>query len=260
MLGGIIGDIVGSIYEDGNMKTKDFPFWNEKCHFTDDTVLTIATADCIMNRGKFENYYYSYATEYPHCGYGTGFMKWLFIKKYRNKFIPYGSYGNGSAMRVSPIGWAYNSIDDVKQMSKISAKCTHNSVEGIRGAQAIACSVFLAKMNAEKKTIKQFVENEFNYDLSLPISEVKKNYRWNATCQNTVPQAILSFLESKDFEDSIRNAISFGGDSDTIACMAGSISEAYYGIPIDIQMKAFEYLPVKLQKVLNRFAYTFKVK
>lgn len=257
MIGGIIGDIVGSIYEDGNIKTKDFPLWNDRCHFTDDTVLTVATADWIINGGVCENYYYSYVNRFPNCGYGTGFMKWYFNRKYHGKFIPYNSYGNGSAMRVSPIGWAYDNMENVMKVSMDSASCTHNHEEGIKGAQAIASCIFLARNKESKEVIKKYVEDSFGYDLNTSIRKIIENYTWNATCQHTVPQAILSFLESDNFEDSIRNAISLGGDSDTIACMTGAISEAYWGVPVDLVKTAYKFLPLDLCDVIEKFEKTF---
>lgn len=154
MLGGIIGDIIGSIYEDGDMRSKDFPLWSENCHFTDDTVLTIATADWILNGGNIEDYYYSYFSEYPTCGYGTGFIKWTIIRKFHNKFIPYNSFGNGSAMRVGPVGWAFDNIEDVLEYSKTSAMCTHNHEEAIKGAQAIASCVFLQGRIVQKMKLR----------------------------------------------------------------------------------------------------------
>lgn len=257
MIGGIIGDIVGSVYEDGNMKSKDFTLWSPKCEFTDDTVLSVATADWILNGGRCEDFYYSYTSKYPTCGYGTGYMKWYFNRKYHGKYIPYNSYGNGSAMRVGPIGWAYYSIEEVLKVSRDSAICTHNHKEGIKGAQAIACCVFLARNKESKEDIKTFIEKSFGYNVSLSMQNISKDYQWNATCQETVPQAILCFLEGKNFEDSIRNAVSLGGDSDTIACMTGAISEAFYGIPMGIAEKVCEYLPPELIRVINIFEKKF---
>lgn len=257
MFGGIIGDIVGSVYEDGNMNCKKFPLWSAGCRYTDDTVLTVATADCILNNGSYEDYYYKYATEYPTCGYGSGFMKRVFIKKFHNKYIPYNSYGNGSAMRVSPIGWAYDHLEDVLQKSKESSECTHNHIEGIKGAQAIACCVFLARKYKTKDYIRCFIEDTFHYNLSISLEELTRGYLWNATCQQTVPQAIISFLQSKNFEDCIRNAISLGGDSDTIACMAGAVAEAFYGIPTGLRDKALELIPPTFVNIVNQFEKRF---
>ena len=257
MIGGIIGDIIGSIYEDGNMKSKDFPLWNDNCHFTDDTVLTIATADWLLNGGRCEDYYYSYAAQFPSCGYGTGFIKWYFTRKYHNKYVPYNSYGNGSAMRVGPIGWVFDSIEEVLRVSQVSAICTHNHKEGIRGAQAIASCVFLARKGKTKEEIRHFTENTFNYNVSTSLKEIKKIYKWDVTCQQTVPHAIISFLESKDFEDCIRNAVSLGGDSDTIACMAGAIAEAFYGIPTELREKVLEFIPQAFVNIINPFEKRF---
>lgn len=257
MIGGIIGDIVGSRYEDGNIKSKDFPLWGESCHFTDDTVLTVATADCILKDGKFEDYYFFYANQYPLCGYGTGFMKWYFIRKFKKQFVPYQSFGNGSAMRVGPVGWSCKSIKDVLNKSRESAICTHNHDEGIRGAQAIASCVFLARTNKPKGHLKKFVEEKFSYDLSCSLEDIQKCSIWNATSMQTVPQAITAFLESDNYEDCVRNAIAIGGDSDTLACMAGSIAEAYYGVPSELREKAYTYLPEKIIEVIEKFEFRF---
>ena len=257
MLGGIIGDIIGSIYEDGNIKSKAFPLWSDKCHFTDDTVLTIATADWLLNGGRCEDYYYSYTGQFPSCGYGTNFLKWYFNRKFHKEYKPYNSYGNGSAMRVGPVGWAFDSLELVMQYSKISAQCTHNHEEGIKGAQTIAACVFLARMRKTKEDIKRFVEDTFNYDVSISLEKITQDHIWNATCQQTVPQAIISFLESVNFEDSIRNAVSVGGDSDTIACMTGSISEAFYGVPIELRKQSLKYLPPSIINVINMFENRF---
>ena len=230
MMGGIIGDIIGSIYEDGDMKSKDFPLLNPKCSYTDDTILSVATADWILSGGRCEDFYFSYVAQCPSCGYGTGFMKWYFTRKYHGKYIPYNSFGNGSAMRVGPVGWAYNSIEEVLKVSKKTALCTHNHNEGIKGAQAIASCIYLARNKRSKEDIKNNVENTFGYNMNITMRTIVDNYTWNATCQQTVPQAVVSFLESNNFVDAIRNAISLGGDSDTLACMAGAISVAYWGI------------------------------
>ncbi len=239
------------------MKSKDFPLWGEGCHFTDDTVLTVATADCILKGGRFEDYYYSYTSQFPSCGYGTNFMKWYFTRKFRNQFVPYQSFGNGSAMRVGPVGWGYERMTDVLDKSRDSAICTHNHEEGVRGAQAIATCVFLARKNESKGHIKRFVEEKFSYNLDCSLEDGQKNHKWNATSMQTVPQAITAFLESDNYEDCVRNAIAIGGDSDTLACMAGSIAEAYYGVPSELREKAYTYLPEKIIEVIEKFEFRF---
>ena len=233
MLGAIIGDIVGSVYEFNNIKTKGFPFMNEKCFFTDDTVMTIAVADALLKGGTADNFIDSMkeiGRLYPNSGFGGGFYKWLFSDNRE----PYNSFGNGSAMRVSPCAWFADSLEEAEQLAERSAAVTHNHPEGIKGAQATASAIYLARFNTSKDAkgiIKEYVENTYGYDLSRTLDEIRPVYKFNETCQETVPEAIIAFLESNGFEDAIRNAISLGGDSDTLAAITGSIAEAAYGIP-----------------------------
>jgi ADP-ribosylglycohydrolase len=233
MLGAIIGDIVGSVYEFNNIKTKDFPFMNEKCFFTDDTVMTIAVADALLKGGTSDNFIDSMkeiGRLYPNSGFGGGFAKWLFSDSRE----PYNSFGNGSAMRVSPCAWLANSLEEAQQLAERSAAVTHNHPEGIKGAQATAAAIYLARTNTSKDAkgiIKEYVENKYGYDLSRTLDEIRPGYRFNETCQETVPEAIIAYLESSGFTDAIRNAVSLGGDSDTLAAITGSIAEAAYGIP-----------------------------
>lgn len=254
MLGAIIGDIVGSIYEWNNIKTKDFNLFSKKCFFTDDTVMTVAVADAIMNGGKSENYIESmklWGKSYLNRGYGGAFYKWLIS----NSSEPYNSWGNGSAMRVSPCGWVAkldvpieDGLKQTENLAKSSAEVTHNHPEGIKGAQATAAAIFYMRhgksknaVNEYKEILKDYIQNKYKYELQYTIDEIRPTYTFNESCQGTVPQAIVSFLESKDFEDAIRNAISLGGDSDTLAAITGSIAEAAYGIPEDIKEKALSY-------------------
>lgn len=254
MLGAIIGDIVGSIYEWNNIKTKDFNLFSKKCFFTDDTVMTVAVADAIMNGGKSENYIESmklWGKSYLNRGYGGAFYKWLIS----NSSEPYNSWGNGSAMRVSPCGWVAKldipieeGLKQTEDLAKASAEVTHNHPEGIKGAQATAAAIFYMRhgksknaVNEYKEILKDYIQNKYKYELQYTIDEIRPTYTFNESCQGTVPQAIVSFLESKDFEDAIRNAISLGGDSDTLAAITGSIAEAAYGIPEDIKEKALSY-------------------
>ena len=203
MFGAIIGDIVGSIYEDVNVKTKDFPLFDVRCTFTDDTVLTIATARWLLEQGDCYKHYYELTRKYPDRGYGTNYMKWFFQIKFHNNPQPYNSCGNGSAMRISPVGWAFNTIDDTLRAAKISAECTHNHPEGIKGAQAIALCVFLARQGSAVKEIKQKIEDEFGYDLTMNINELRMHYSWDGIdgegngglCQHSVPQAIMCALQ-----------------------------------------------------------------
>lgn len=263
MIGSIIGDIVGSIYEFHNIKTKDFPLFSERAEYTDDSILTIATAKWILEGGSLSDsgqYYYRYAFNYPHPmgAYGTSFVQW--VRRAENgDFSPYNSCGNGSAMRVGPVGWAYNTKEEVLAAAKASAECTHNHPEGIKGAQAVALCIFMARNGASKDQIRFTIEKEFGYDLDFTCDGIRDDYGWHSsfgnggTCQGSVPQAIVAFLDGEDFEDCIRNAISIGGDSDTIGCITGSIAEAYYGIPEDIYEKGLSYLTPHFKNVVKEF-------
>ncbi len=213
MLGAIVGDIVGSIYEFNNHRSKDFPLFGGACDFTDDTVLTVAIADCLLNQGDYAKYIKNYARKYPNRGYGGKFAQWI----HSESFEPYNSWGNGSAMRVSAVGFAYNDLQSVMNEAKRSAEVTHNHPEGIKGAQATAVAIYMARTGQSKEQIKQAIANTFNYDLNRTVDEIRPVYKFNESCQETVPEAIIAFLESTDFEDAIRNAISLGGDSDTLA-------------------------------------------
>jgi ADP-ribosylglycohydrolase len=247
MLGAIIGDICGSVYEFAPVENYNFPLLREDSKYTDDTVLTIAVADAILNNSDFAISIKKYAREYPGKGYGRKFNDWIYSELY----TPYGSYGNGSAMRVSAVGFYYNSIDEVLQKAKESAEVTHNHWEGIKGAQATALAVYLAKTNHSKKEIKKEIETRFNYDLNRTLVEIERNYCFNETCQGSVPEAIIAFLESKDYETAIRNAIWLKGDADTQACIVGGIAEAFYGnIPSYMVDKAFEVLPREFLKII----------
>jgi len=241
MIGAIIGDIVGSVYEWNNIKTKDFPLFSPGCFFTDDTVMTLAIAEGLINGGSAEDFIAAikkYGRLYPDSGYGGRFGSWLFS----DDINPYNSWGNGSAMRVSPVAWAFDILSEVEKYAEISAAVTHNHPEGIKGAQATAAAIFLARKGKTKEEIKAYIENKYGYNLNRSIDEIRPNYRFNESCQETVPEAIIAFLESVDFEDAIRNAISLGGDSDTLAAITGSIAEAAYGIPKEIKEKALSIL------------------
>ncbi len=278
MLGAIIGDIVGSVYEWKNIKTKNFPLFGDDCFFTDDTVMTCAVAEAIMSGGAREDFIDAlkkYGRMYPDAGYGGRFRKWLFTDDRK----PYDSYGNGSAMRVSPCAWAADlkSAAEIGKLpaivgkrAKLSAEVTHNHPEGIKGALATADAIFMCRFyfggycldgekpinddpNECKRRVREHIEREYGYDLSTTIDEIRPTYRFDESCQGSVPQAIIAFLESEDFEDAIRNAISIGGDSDTLAAIAGSIAEAAYGIPDQIKEKAHTYLDEPLKDVLKRW-------
>ncbi|TXJ45881.1 ADP-ribosylglycohydrolase family protein [Brachyspira aalborgi] len=267
MLGAIIGDIVGSIYEFDNIKTKDFNLFTNEMFFTDDTVMTIAIADAIINGAKSENFILSmkkWGCDYIDKSYGASFRRWL---KSENS-EPYNSWGNGSAMRVSPCGWVAKLSEPFEEglkltedLAKKSAEVTHNHPEGIKGAQATASSIFFMRHGKSKNAIeeyknklKDYIQNKYKYDLNFTLNEIRPSYAFNESCQKTVPQAIVSFLESENFEDAIRNAISIGGDSDTLAAITGSIAEASYGIPEDIKEKAINYLDNEIKEVYNKWA------
>lgn len=255
MLGAITGDIIGSVYEFTDTKPElDFPLFLEGSEFTDDTVLTVALADSIINGIPYQDKLREYYKRYPNSGYGGMFHKWAKSKNPQ----PYNSWGNGSAMRVSPVGWAYNSLEIVLQKAKESAEVTHNHPEGIKGAQATAASIFLARAGKTKPIIKEYVERNFDYNLDLDIEDLRKNYQFNESCQETVPQAIFTFLVSESFEDSIRKAIYVGGDSDTLACINGSIAEAYYGgVPEEIKLEVYKRMDNRITIITNDFREKF---
>lgn len=250
MLGAIAGDVIGSIYEVYNLRSTDFPLFSDRSDFTDDTVLTVAVADAILNNKEFGKTILEYGRKHKNRGYGGMFIRWL---QERNP-KPYESYGNGSAMRVSPVGFACNTMDEVVDLAKRAAEPTHNHPEGIKGAQATAAAVFLAKINTDKKDIREYISLRFGYNLDFTLDDIREHYEFNATCQGSVPEAIVSFLESEDYEDAVRLAISIGGDSDTIACIAGSIAAAFYKhIPEEIINPVLERLPADFIDIIERF-------
>lgn len=264
MLGSIIGDTIGSIYEFANIKTKDFELCQPAMIFTDDSILTFATAQWILMGGDIAKYYLRFADKFP-CpmgGYGNSFKVWLTTSLHTgNVQPPYNSCGNGSAMRVSPVGWACDNESDVLSMAIKSAECTHNHPEGIKGAQATSLAILLARQGSTPNEIKTRIEHDFNYDLSLNVDEIRPRYSWNGldgainggTCQGSVPQAIICALEATSFEDAIRNAVSIGGDSDTIACITGGIAEPLFGIPQSLAEWACGKLPEQLSSILKDF-------
>ena len=266
MIGSIIGDIVGSIYEFDNIKTKEFPLFQSGQEYTDDSILTFATADWLMNGGNSGSYYLKYALENP-CpmgSYGTGFVQWVHLAG-RGIMKPYNNCGNGSAMRVGPVGWACSTKEEVLRKAKESAECTHNHPEGIKGAQATALCIFMARRGDGKKVIRDVITREFGYNLNMSVDEIRDRYSWSGldgagnggTCQGSVPQAIVCALEANSLEDAFRNAVSIGGDSDTIACIAGSIAEPLYGVPQSIRVQALSYLPEKFKRLMNQFEAKF---
>lgn len=250
MLGSIAGDIMGSVYERSPIKTKRFPLFDPACRFTDDTVLTLAVAHAIMEGGTYQESMRDLGRRYPNAGYGGTFIAWLHTDDPR----PYNSWGNGSAMRVSPVGWAFDTVEDVLQEARTSAAVSHDHPEGIKGAQATALAVFLARTARDKDRIRAEIEARFGYDLHRTCDSIRPDYRFDVSCQGTVPEAIIAFLDSVSIEDAIRNAISLGGDSDTLACIAGGIAEAYYGPlrdPLAAKVKSF--LPPDLSVIAQQF-------
>lgn len=250
MIGAIAGDIIGSVYEWKPIKTKQFPLFHPHCFFTDDSVLTVALADSILHKQSYEILMKEYYFRYPDAGYGGFFHKWA--RSTSSK--PYNSWGNGAAMRISPVGFAFHTLDEVLEKAKYYTEITHNHPEGIKGAQVTAAVIFLARTGKTKDDIKQYVVETFNYDLSRTCNEIRPTYRFNDSCQGTVPQAITAFLESSDFEDAIRNAISLGGDSDTLACITGGMAQAYYGeLPEYIVQRVLDILDDKLRNITCQF-------
>ena len=256
MLGAIIGDIVGSIYERHNIKSKDFEFWNEQGRYTDDSVMTIAVADAfLVSRNENRDFkkrlierMQEWGRRHSSAGYGGNFYFWIWSDNPQ----PYHSFGNGSAMRVSPCGFIASTLEEALNLAKESAEVTHNHPESIKGAQAVAALIFLAKEGKSKEEIHEYATSHF-YALDKSLGEIRPKYGFDVSCQGSVPEAIQAFLESVDFEDAIRNAISIGGDSDTIAAITGGIAEAYYGIPNDIKEKALTYLGEGMKNVISAF-------
>jgi ADP-ribosylglycohydrolase len=259
MLGAIAGDIIGSVYERNtgwmSARTPHFkPLFHPKCRFTDDTVLTIAVAESILHGGDLGDLFEDYARRYPGAGYGRTFRRWAASKDRE----PYQSWSNGSAMRVSPVGHAYYSLDEVLLRAKWTAEVTHDHPEAIKGAQATAAAVFLARTGADKEQIRDHVEREFGYHLDKPIDEIRPEFQFDVSCQGTVPPAIRAFLESTDYESAVRLAVSLGGDADTLACIAGGIAAAYYGgVPADIRDRAVQKLDEPLRAILDEFEARF---
>lgn len=268
MLGAIIGDIVGSIYEFDNTNRMDFPFFSERSTYTDDSIMTVAVAEWLLSdnthsHDTLEEIMVRYAHEYsfPMGGYGGAFSQWLFrpeglvdymTGKLANGRCPYNSWGNGSAMRASAVGWKFSTLEETERVAELSASITHDHPEGIKGAQATAAAIFLARIGKSKDEIKEYIETRFGYDLGIHTDEIRKVYGWESSCQGTVPPAIRAFLDSTDFESAVRIAVSLGGDSDTLACITGGIAEAYYKfIPDEILKEAIKRLPAAFLKVLN---------
>ncbi|MBD3922941.1 ADP-ribosylglycohydrolase family protein [Paenibacillus sp. PR3] len=270
MLGAIIGDVIGSVYEWHNMKSTEFPLYSRFTRFTDDTVLTVAVADAVLSRNKQKNRladylaskqlyasrYRQYYHWFPDAGYGQKFEEWA--KNRSSK--PYRSYGNGSAMRVSPIGFASQTLEEALAESRRSAIVTHNHRHGIKGAQAVAAAIFLARHGESKAEIKDYIQRKFKYNLEQSLDEIRPTYTFDPSCQGSVPQAIIAFLESDHFEDAIRKAISIGGDSDTIACIAGGIAHAFYKeIPSEMASDVMLKLDPRFRSIIREFNSKYEI-
>lgn len=264
MIGAIFGDIVGSVYEFDNIKTKDFPLFSDLCEFTDDTVMTVAFADTLMQfdrvtdidefKRKLVKMFHEYGKSYPYAGYGGSFARWLAQEENE----PYGSFGNGSAMRTSAVAWYAESLDEALMLAKAGAEITHNHPEGIKGAIVTAGATYLARMGGGMEEIRKFVCKY--YDMSFTLEEIRPIYEFNETCQDTVPQAMQAFFESESFEDAMRNGISIGGDSDTLCAICGSVAEAYYGLTAEERERACFYLDKELLAVVESFTAKYCVK
>ncbi len=254
MIGAIAGDVIGSVFERRNARSKNFPLFSRESQFTDDSVLTVAVADCILHGRDYAGAFRQFHGWYPEAGYGFMFSQWA-----RTPDLgPYGSYGNGSAMRVGPVAWAFETLDDVLSEAAATAAVTHNHAEGIKGAQAIAMATFLARKGKRREDILSAIIDRFGHDLEFTLDGIRADYQFDATCQGSVPQALVAFRESEDFEDAIRSAISIGGDSDTIACMTGSISAAYYGsVPCHIDRQVRDRLDDRLNGIVESFEQRF---
>ena len=259
MYGAILGDMIGAPFEfDRGNKSKDFQIFSSGTHFTDDTVMTVAVAEALMEtegktpdeiKAALVRSMQKWGARYPHAGYGGMFRRWLRMKDPQ----PYGSFGNGSAMRVSAVGWLYDSLEETRRIARLTAEVTHNHPEGIKGAEAAASAIFLARCGKPKDEIRDYIVQEFRYDLSRTCDEIRPYYHHVETCQGTVPEAVTAFLEGTDFEDVIRTAVSLGGDCDTLTCIAGGVGEAFYGVPEDMIRECRKRLPEDMLTVLDAF-------
>jgi ADP-ribosylglycohydrolase len=256
MLGAIAGDIIGSVHEFVGQKSTEFPLFLAESRFTDDTVLTVAVGDCLLTGTSYVDRFREYSRAYPDRCYGVGFWHWV----QSGSRQPYNSWGNGAAMRVSPVAFAFQTLEEVLKEARASAEVTHNHPEGIRGAQATAAATFLARQGESKRQIRSAIEKRFSYDLSRTIVSIRPTYSFKESCQETVPEAITAFLDSEDYEDAVRLAISLGGDADTLACIAGGIAGAFYGgVPGTIAIPALALLDDGLRKTVTRFCEVYGI-
>ena len=262
MLGAIIGDIVGSCYEFNSIKTTEFELYNPRSRYTDDSVMTMAVAEWLLEDPHhthqiLEEKMVKYGNLNSNVGYGGTFLRWLFLPNAifsDGKRKPYNSFGNGSAMRVSAVGWMFDSLEETERLAEISASITHNHPEGIKGAQATAAAIFMARHGASKEEIKDYISKRFKYNLNRTCEQIRPFYGFEVSCQKSVPESIIAFLDSKDYESTVRLAVSLGGDSDTQACIAGGIAEAFYGIPDDIIIEASSRIPQYFKETIIRMA------
>ena len=252
MIGAIAGDIVGSAYEFDSIKTKDFPLFGPSSHYTDDTVLTVAVAGAILTDGDYRRTVLDHGRRYRGASYGSAFAAWLDAHDPK----PYNSWGNGAAMRVGPVGFAFDSAEDVLREAALTAEFTHDHPEGIKGAQATALAVFLARTTRDKEMIRREIASRFGYDLGRTVDGIRPGYAFDESCQGTVPEAIVAFLDASSWEDAVRNAVSLGGDADTLACIAGGIAEAFYGpssIAPEVRAEVRKRLPKELWEDVGTF-------
>lgn len=254
MLGAIAGDIIGSVFEGSGFKDTDFPLFSARSTFTDDTVLTVAVAAVLLEGGDYASTLRRYGRKYPDRGYGGSFYQWL----HDDSLGPYNSWGNGSAMRVSAVGYAADTLEEVLSEAQRSAAVTHNHPQGVRGAQATALAVFLARRGASKSELRHELGARFGYDLDRSVDQIRPGYTFDVSCQGSVPEAIICFLDSSDLESAIRLAVSLGGDADTMACIAGGVAEAFYGgVPDVIEAEVRNRLPEDLLDIIDRFLAQF---
>jgi len=256
MLGAIAGDVIGSVHEHLGTKSTDFELFGPGCRFTDDTVLTVAVADCLMNGRAYVDAFHDYFLAYPNAGYGYGFFQWASS----GNRSPYNSWGNGSAMRVAPVGHAFDLLDDVLVHAARSAEVTHSHPEGVKGAQATAAAVFMARSGETKRSMKSSLEDMFGYDLDRRLDDIRPTHEFDVSCQGTVPLALIAFLESSGYEDAVRKAVSLGGDADTLACIAGAVAEAHYGgVPPSIAAQTLAALDDRLRGVVLKFCECYRI-
>ncbi|QNI02255.1 ADP-ribosylglycohydrolase family protein [Halomonas sp. SH5A2] len=254
MIGALAGDIIGSVYEHQPIKTTDFPLFQAASRFTDDSVLSVAVASAILDGTPYAEAVRELGRRYPNAGYGGSFIQWLAA----DDAGPYHSWGNGAAMRVSPVGFAFQDEADVLAQAKATADITHNHPEGIKGAQATALAVFMARTGADKTTIRDTLTEQFDYDLTRTLDDIRPHYSFDVSCQGSVQEAIIAFLESDSYEDAVRKAVSLGGDSDTQACIAGGIADAFYGVPETIQTEVKQRLTADLRAITDAFCQRYR--